>query len=139
MWYDRGLRFACTQCGNCCRGSGTVRVSESEIAALARLLGLTEAEFRAIYTLSLRDGDVSLRERANTDCIFWNAERGCTVYEERPRQCRTWPFWDASLRSAESWGEQARDCPGMNHGPLHEARDILALAENDGTFGGRNR
>ena len=139
MWYDRGLRFACSQCGNCCRGSGTVRVSESEIAALAQRLELAENEFRAIYTFSVRDGEVSLRERANADCVFWDAEKGCTVYEDRPLQCRTWPFWSSSVESAEGWAEQARDCPGMNQGPLREARDILALARNDGTFGGRNR
>ena len=139
MWYDRGLRFACTQCGNCCRGSGTVRVSESEIATLARRLELAEDEFRAIYTFALRGGEISLSERANGDCAFWDAERGCTVYEERPRQCRTWPFWASSLQSAEAWGEQARDCPGVNRGPLHEAREILSQARNDGTFGGRNR
>ena len=87
----------------------------------------------------MRGGEVSLRERGNADCIFWDAERGCSVYEDRPRQCRSWPFWGSVVHSAERWAEEAGECPGMNHGPLHEAREILALAADDGTFGGRER
>lgn len=137
MWYEDGLRFACTRCGNCCRGRGTVRVSDAEIAALARRLGLAEQEFRALCTRVLRGGEISLRERANHDCVFWERERGCTVYKDRPRQCRTWPFWSAVVHSPERWAEEARDCPGMNRGPRHGAREILALAADDGTLGGR--
>lgn len=126
-WYREGLRFACTRCGNCCRGAGTVRVSDAEIAALARRLGLPDAEFRAIYTRRLRGGEVSLRERANRDCVFYEPrEPGCRVYADRPRQCRSWPFWASVLHSPERWQEEAADCPGMNRGRLHTAEEIEA-------------
>ncbi|WP_296458322.1 hypothetical protein [Rubinisphaera sp.] len=38
-WYKDGLKFECTQCGNCCTGGpGAVWVSEEEIQAIAEYL-----------------------------------------------------------------------------------------------------
>ncbi len=75
---------------------------------------------------------VSLIEKRNHDCVFWAEGVGCTVYEQRPRQCRTWPFWRISLEDRSTWDEQARGCPGMNRGALHGATGIAASAANDG-------
>ncbi len=134
-WYAEGLRFACTRCGNCCRGAGTVRVSDEEIAALARRVGLRDHEFRAAYTRPLRGGELSLRETRERDCIFYDAGAGCRVYEDRPRQCRTWPFWRAVVHSPERWAEEAKQCPGMDRGPLHDAAMIERTSRSDGTSG----
>jgi len=110
-----------------------VRVSDAEIAALARRLELGDAEFRVIYTRELRDGGISLRERGNRDCVFYDREEsGCRVYSDRPRQCRSWPFWDAVVHSRERWEEEAQDCPGMNQGALHSAETISRSAAEDG-------
>ena len=133
-WYRTGLQFTCTRCGNCCTGdSGTVRVSDDEIEALASLLELDRDEFRALYTRGLRGGAVSLVEKRNNDCVFWDRSTGCTVYAARPRQCRTWPFWSAVVHSPETWQEEARGCPGMNQGKRHDAASITAIASDDGT------
>ncbi len=134
-WYRDGLRFACTRCGNCCTGAGVVRVSEAEIEALADHLALADAEFRALYLRRLRRGEVALREKANRDCVFYDRRKGCTVYPHRPRQCRTWPFWRAVVHSRERWDEEARSCPGMNRGALHDADLIDRQARDDGTSG----
>lgn len=135
-WYADGLHFGCTRCGGCCVGAGPVRVSDEEVLALARRLSLPAHEFRAMYTRTLRGGDVSLREhRRDRSCVFYDRERGCTVYEDRPRQCRTWPFWRSVLDSPERWAEEARDCPGMNRGPRHARAEIEATRERDGTSG----
>jgi len=118
-WYADGLRFECLRCGRCCTGApGRVRVSDEEIAALAARLGLAEAEFRAGYTRRSRGADVLLAEKRNFDCVFFDSEQGCSVYEDRPRQCRTWPFWSSALESPESWQIHAKECRGMNRGPL---------------------
>jgi len=139
-WYEAGLDFTCTLCGNCCTGSsGTVAVTEDEIEALAEACDLPTFEFRRRYTRRLRDADVSLTERRNGDCVFWSPVDGCTVYRARPRQCRTWPFWRAVVHSSERWAEEARSCPGMNHGASHSRDEIDELASNDGTRSGRRR
>ncbi len=56
-WYAEGLRFACTQCGNCCTGpSGVVRFTSAEGRGMAKALGLDEAAFYARYAHKV-DGD----------------------------------------------------------------------------------
>jgi Fe-S-cluster containining protein len=134
-WYKDGLRFTCTQCGNCCTGApGTVKVSTEEIAALASRLGMSRRAFRATYTRRV-DGFTSLNEKANYDCIFYDPKRGCKVYDQRPRQCRTWPFWRALVHSPENWDREAKHCPGMNKGKLHSEEFIELTILDDGTSG----
>jgi len=124
-WYRDGLRFTCTQCGNCCTGfSGTVAVSDAEIAALAARVELDEETFRRRYTRVMSAGFTSLREKPNLDCVFWARGRGCLVYEDRPTQCRTWPFWRGNVRTPESWAEAEQTCPGMNRGRLYRLDEI---------------
>jgi Fe-S-cluster containining protein len=134
-WYAEGLRFGCTRCGHCCVGAGSVRVTDDEIADLARSRGLAEAEFRAMYTRTLRGGEVSLRDKRNKDCVFYERRRGCTVYAHRPRQCRTWPFWRAVVHSRERWEEESQACPGMDRGRLRSAGAIDRSVASDGTSG----
>ena len=65
---------------------------------------------------------ISLTEKENYDCIFWDG--GCTVYEHRPLQCRSYPFWGANLESKEAWRGLAAVCPGANRGKLHSLAEI---------------
>jgi Fe-S-cluster containining protein len=67
--------------------------------------------------------------------VFHRGSRGCAVYPDRPRQCRTWPFWRAVTHSPERWAEEAQGCPGMDRGPLHPAGWIEAQGRGDGTSG----
>src|SRR4051794_3213394 len=91
-WYHAGLRFTCTQCGDCCTGEpGFVWVNDEEIRSIAALLEITEDEMVARHTRGGPRGR-TLREKANGDCVFFKAGTGCTIYTVRPRQCRTWPF-----------------------------------------------
>jgi len=136
LWYKDGLQFECLRCGNCCSGfSGTVRLSDEEIAALARRLGLTEAEFRKGYTRTIGGGAISLIEKPSKDCIFFDQEQGCAVYADRPRQCRTWPFWRSNVYSPDSWKRGAKRCPGIDRGRLYTAELIKETSENDGSSG----
>jgi len=135
-WYRDGLRFACTRCGHCCTGEpGAVRVTEEEVARLARHVGLDLADFSERYTRLLPDRSTSLSEKPNFECVFWSGERGCTVYSARPKQCRTWPFWQRNVASSEHWRAAARGCPGMDQGPLFDLATIARTAADDGTSG----
>lgn len=135
-WYRDGLRFRCTQCGNCCTGDpGFTWVSERECSDLAARLGIDLAAFRRRYTRSVWRGGVqrvTLLEQRGGDCVFYRSGTGCTVYEQRPRQCRTWPFWKRVVESAEDWHEAALGCPGIGKGELHGQAEISASAADDG-------
>jgi Fe-S-cluster containining protein len=123
-WYRDGLRFTCTQCGHCCTGDpGFVWVNEDEIAALAKFRGEPLREVKALYTRAAR-GRVTLREKADGDCVFYDRAKGCTVYPVRPRQCRTWPFWESNLESPEAWDRTVAICPGSGEGELIPVDEI---------------
>jgi uncharacterized protein len=126
-FYEGGLRFECQRCSSCCRYSpGYVFLSPGDLERLACALGLSGQEVLARYCRKVSPGGiprVSLREKPNMDCIFWEG-KGCRVYRDRPIQCRSFPFWSAHLGSQAAWDQAAADCPGMNRGPLHSAEVI---------------
>jgi hypothetical protein len=127
-WYHQGLRFQCTQCGNCCTGApGVVWVNNQEITEIARLLGvddIAEFERRYVRRVGVRK---SLVEFPNGDCVFLDGRsRRCLVYAARPRQCRTWPFWDSNLRSPDAWRKTCQVCPGSGQGTLYQLESIEA-------------
>ncbi len=128
-WYRKGLRFTCTQCGDCCTGApGYVWVNQAEIEAIAALVGESDLEaFEKQYVrrIGIRK---SLREFSNGDCVFFDGQtRRCLVYQARPRQCRTWPFWDSNLRSEQTWKETCEVCPGSGTGRLYQLEEIEKL------------
>jgi Fe-S-cluster containining protein len=127
-WYRNGLRFTCTECGECCTGApGYVWVNKEEIEALARAVGMSDvAQFEKKYVRQLGVRR-SLRERANYDCVLLDPQtRKCRAYEARPRQCRTWPFWDSNLATPDDWDRTCQVCPGSGQGELHQLVDIEA-------------
>src|SRR5215210_7321843 len=112
-WYAQGLKFTCSQCGNCCTGGpGFVWISKEEIVRLAEFLRLTPPQVVERYCRKV-DGKFSLKESRNSrgeyDCVFLKEEkverpagakggddpavcltrRGCSIYPVRPLQCRT--------------------------------------------------
>jgi len=46
------------------------------------------------------------------------------MYEARPIQCSTFPFWQNVISSKADWDREAADCPGIGHGPIVSASDI---------------
>ena len=124
-WYREGLRFECTQCGQCCSGEpGYVFVDQAEIAAMAEQMGLPVDEFEYRFVRQV-DGDRSLKEYPDGDCILLDPQtRRCTVYQSRPIQCRTWPFWDSTLQRPQDWKEACEACPGAGKGRLYTLDEI---------------
>ena len=124
-WFANGLSFECTRCGNCCTGApGYVWVDDEELQKLAASRGEPLREFVPLYTHTAR-GKRTLKEKPNGDCVFFEAGRGCTVYSVRPKQCRTWPFWESNVKSENEWQKTAENCPGMNAGTLIPVEEIL--------------
>ncbi len=142
-WYSRGLKFRCTECGNCCSGPpGYVWISPEEVTLLARHLGKPEEEVHKRYLRRIGNR-ISLREKKTLDgkydCVFLidlpddprtgEKRRGCGIYPVRPLQCRTWPFWDGVVDTPRSWESAARVCPGMNQGKHYSRKRIEELRD----------
>jgi Fe-S-cluster containining protein len=116
-WFAGGLRFKCTSCGKCCTGtgaSGSVQLSQADLQRLAGFFKLPVGRFVRQYTRSIKGRRV-LNDRPDShDCVFL-AGKTCTVYEARPTQCRTYPWWAANLQDRESWQAAAAFCEGIDH------------------------
>jgi Fe-S-cluster containining protein len=133
-WYADGLRFECTQCGNCCSGPpGAVWFTPDEADAMSAALGVDIDTFLATYTrrLGARRSLKELVRGGRHDCIFLDRETvpgkaRCAIYSARPSQCRTWPWWPEVVETPEAWAETKRrtPCPGMDAGPVHSLVEI---------------
>ena len=64
------------------------------------------------------------------DCTFLEGKR-CGVYEGRPQQCRTWPFWPENM-GAKAWVRDVVSfCPGVGKGRLYSSEEIKGLMKQD--------
>lgn len=131
-FYSDGLDFSCRQCSFCCCGfPGVVLLSQSDLDRLAKWADLTNEQFITAYCRWMENDDgkkyLSLREKKNMECIFW--DKGCSAYQARPTQCRTYPFWTSVLKDRESWQKESQDCPGINTGSHHSKEEITEQLE----------
>lgn len=115
VWYKDGLKFKCTGCGKCCTGApGYVWLRDEDIERFAKHFQITEEEFLQKYTRYV-NGRYSLNELPeHYDCVFFKDTK-CTVYNARPKQCRTFPFWDENIKNKAAWESASLDCEGINH------------------------
>jgi len=130
-WYQEGLRFTCTECGNCCTGEpGYVWLTREEIRRIAEFLERDD-EWLGDDQLRRIGFRYSLTEKSNGDCIFLQSTGGgkrvCSIYPVRPLQCRTWPFWTYNLKSPSNWQEAGETCPGMNNGKRYDYVQIESI------------
>ena len=126
-FFDDGLYFECKRCGSCCTGSpGIIRVDRNEIEEIARFLCIPVHEFKQEYTYSYGQG-LSIREHSDGRCYFFNEK--CIVYEVRPIQCRTFPFWFKFLRNEASWKKISKECPGIGQGKNYLKEEILEIVQ----------
>lgn len=85
------IKYKCVQCGNCCRWRGYVHVTNEEIEAIARFLGMPYDTFMAKYTRLTADRKgLSLTEKDNGECVFLEGNK-CLIHDVKPRQCKRFP------------------------------------------------
>ncbi len=106
---------ACSICqGKCCTGeSGYIYINKEEIYKIAELLALDVKVFIDKY-LFKKMYKYSIKEQKYNDsyeCIFYDRDsNGCKIYDARPTQCKTFPFWDYYKTRVD---ELKLECPGI--------------------------
>ena len=109
---------ACESCaGNCCIGeSGYIWINILEIEALSKYLGLTLDSFREKYLFKVgykySIKEVELPNNSFACCFFDLEKRKCSIYDYRPRQCRTFPFWEYFKNNEK---EVYKECPAIKN------------------------
>lgn len=135
-WFQDGLKFKCTECGQCCTGSpGYVYLSKSDLIRLAAHFEISEKEFSKKYTRYVDGQYALLEDPINYDCVFLKDNK-CTAYEVRPVQCKTFPWWVHNLKEPKDWEQAAKRCEGINHPDaptipsLHIQQECLSHLDN---------
>ena len=109
------IDFLCQRCSNCCRHDpGHVFLTEKDAKNIAAQLSLSLDDFiKQCCRLIDRDDHyiIALKEKQNFDCLFWND--GCIVYDVRPVQCRTFPYWPFIVESKEFLEIEKKRCKGI--------------------------
>ncbi|MFC1563834.1 YkgJ family cysteine cluster protein [candidate division KSB1 bacterium] len=107
------FKFAChpgVPCFNKCCQDINIFLTPYDIVRLKNRLGLRSDEFLSKYTIMPADQNqnypiiqLKMNETEEKDCPFVT-EKGCSVYEDRPWPCRTYPVGSASPK--EGMGEE---------------------------------
>lgn len=121
-FWKNGIQFDCHQCGHCCTfEGGAIYASEEEFQAIADRLNISIDEFYQQYTFE-SGGLVSIKSHKEGPCYFY--KDGCTIYEERPTQCRTYPFWPEVINREHDWIKESRTCAGIGKGKAWTKEEI---------------
>lgn len=92
----------CEECGGrCCYGeSGYIFASVAELEQVAKFLNISLESLCLKYVkkvgarFSFIEQKCFLQENG-IRCVFFNEEtKKCNIYPARPKQCRTFPFWN---------------------------------------------
>lgn len=140
------IGFECTRCGRCCRGTAaephTATVFPGEVRALQERTDLAWEEIARPMPFGLDDGkgetfEWALQRSDDGNCRFLDDgdRTTCTVYEDRPLLCQTYPFRLAlpgtggqGSTAVERVGRvEASTCPGLG-APVADRR-AEAIAE----------
>lgn len=114
--WDKGLKFSCTGCGKCCLNEGEVWFDVNEFTELVNSLHLPAEDVLDAYAEETMGNWVKVKSKhfpiggkQIEGCVFLSEadQRSCTIYEQRPLQCRSYPFWPELLKSKKRWKEEA--------------------------------
>ncbi|MEY3589824.1 MAG: hypothetical protein RLZZ466_344 [Bacteroidota bacterium] len=83
----------CLSCANCCKNYSP-RFKTPDIKRISKLLGLREGVFIETYLKEDEDGDFVLQ---TTPCPFLGSDNFCSIYEDRPSDCRRFPYTDEDV------------------------------------------
>lgn len=83
----------CLQCANCCKNYSP-RFKTPDIKRISKHLKMRESDFIETYLVVDEEGDFVVK---SLPCPFLGADNFCTIYDERPSDCRRFPYTDEDV------------------------------------------
>ena len=119
------LRFKCTGCGKCCTGDEDhyIAMSQTEAKRIQKHLNVSDTWFRRRYVMHLTRNTLTARMHDGR-CVFLDKNKACRIYNLRPVQCRTYPYWPELLETKQAWNNEAKYCEGINVGAVIPVGEI---------------
>jgi len=121
------VKFECQpDCSACCRiGEGKVYLTENEAQRIAAFFTISERDFLERFT-SVEEDRFLLKDKEDQTCVFLRHPL-CQIYEVRPLQCRTYPFWSENLKNRNRWDLTRKECPGIGKGRTFLSNEIKQI------------
>ena len=86
-------KIDCLQCANCCKNYSP-RFKTTDVKRIAKLLQMKESVFIATYLTVDDEGDFVVKTKP---CPFLGNDNFCSIYEDRPSDCRRFPYTDEDV------------------------------------------
>jgi|SRR5688572_15683625 len=104
-------KINCLSCANCCKTISPV-FKDRDIVRLAANFKMRPAEFTFKYLYLDEEGDYVLQ---STPCPFLNNDNTCSVYDQRPLACRSYPHTGTLpfTKSTELFIRNSAVCPAV--------------------------
>ena len=83
----------CLDCAACCKNYSP-RFKTPDIKRISRRLGLKESRFIEKYLVLDEEGDYVVNAKP---CPFLGNDNSCDIYEDRPSDCRRFPYTDEDV------------------------------------------
>jgi hypothetical protein len=86
-------KIDCLKCANCCK-KYSPRFKTPDVKRVSKHLGLRESDFIDKYLIVDEEGDFVVNSKP---CPFLGADNFCSIYDERPSDCRRFPYTDEDV------------------------------------------
>jgi Fe-S-cluster containining protein len=86
-------KIDCLKCARCCKGYSP-RFKTPDIKRISKVLQLKESVFIEKYLRLDEEGDYVA---VSTPCPFLEENNHCSIYEDRPSDCRRFPYTDEDV------------------------------------------
>jgi Fe-S-cluster containining protein len=104
-------KIDCLQCANCCKNYSP-RFKTPDIKRIAKRLKIKEGELVENYLRLDEEGDYVVKQ---SPCPFLADDNTCNIYEDRPSDCRRYPYTDEDvlLKRVSLTLKNATICPAV--------------------------
>ncbi len=101
----------CLACAACCKNHSP-RFKQPDIKRIAKRLRVREGDLVAQHLRLDEDGDYVVK---TPPCPFLGADNACAIYEDRPSDCRRYPYTDEDvvIRRVPLTLKNATVCPAV--------------------------
>jgi len=86
-------KIDCLNCANCCKNHSP-RFKNADIKRIAKRLRIKEGELAARYLRLDKEDDYVAKQ---SPCPFLSEDNSCSIYEDRPSDCRRYPYTDEDV------------------------------------------
>lgn len=106
---DAFAKINCLDCARCCKNHSP-RFKQPDIKRIAKSLNIKEGDLVQKYLKLDADGDYVTR---TNPCPFLAIDNTCNIYEDRPSDCRRYPYTDEDvlLKRVQLTLKNATVCP----------------------------